>query len=136
MKDLKKSEMKVLELEEVKEITGLGSNTVDLLVLEGSFPQPIVVCGQELGWSAKEVDEWMWIKAIEASWRGDRGWRGGVYSAVRHPSNVLDLDAEAFFLIQADLKIRFQAEEGARVPMSVKPADPFGDALEMDDARI
>lgn len=130
MKDFNKLELTVLEKAEVAEMTGLDSETVGQLVFEESLPQLVVVCGQEVGWSVTEVNEWMWIKAIEASWRGDRGWRDGAYSAVRHPSNVLDLDPKAYFQMKDQLRETDQNVDPENRKITVNQTDPFAVAVE------
>ncbi|MFH0781319.1 MAG: AlpA family phage regulatory protein [Pseudomonadota bacterium] len=106
MKDLKKMEIAVLDMEEVKEKTGVESEfLLDMLRFGGVFPQPVVACGQNIGWSEKEICEWMWIKAIEASWRGEGPWKGEEYSSLRHPSNLFGSNSEILEEIRAELRV-------------------------------
>ena len=135
MKNLNKIEMTVLDLEEVKKETGLDDTFINQLVFQGDFPQPILICGQVIGWSEREIREWMWIKAIETSWGSDSRWKGEAYSNLRHPSNVLGVKNDFFDQIQADVKMNFQPEEGVIVPISVNHVDPFSEVLEMDAAK-
>ena len=125
MKKFKELEMTVLDMEEVEEKTGLDSDAVALLVFEGSFPQPIVMCGQEIGWAEKEVYEWLWIKKIEASWGGGSRWTGANYSLLRHPLNVLGLESDIVSQVLEDVRKPYQPADIKVGQKSIHSADPF-----------
>ncbi|AOE83086.1 helix-turn-helix transcriptional regulator [Pseudomonas sp. TCU-HL1] len=51
--------MKVIRLQQVMEMTGLGRSTVYKYVSENWFPKPIPLGGRSVGWLESEVDEWI-----------------------------------------------------------------------------
>ncbi len=127
MKNIKELELTILDEAEMAELIGLNSDDIDQLEYQFGFPRPIEICGQIVGWSEKEVMEWMWIRAIEASWGSRSRWKGEAYSSLRHPSNMLSLSSELLNLVKADLR-EFLPSESKEL---VRPEDPFGDVLEM-----
>lgn len=136
MEKIKGTDIVVLNEEEVQELTRLDYSLIVSLMYGGTFPEPIVIHGEQVGWSEKEVCEWMWIKAIEASWNSDSRWKGEAYRSLRSPSNLLGLNRELLGQIKGYLNDGFHYEDKKIEPVSVNPADPFGDALEMNAAKI
>ncbi|WP_394560457.1 helix-turn-helix transcriptional regulator [Aquipseudomonas alcaligenes] len=51
--------MKVIRLQQVMEMTGLGRSTVYKYVSEDWFPKPIPLGGRSVGWLESEVSEWI-----------------------------------------------------------------------------
>ncbi|ALY86943.1 AlpA family transcriptional regulator [Pseudomonas aeruginosa] len=51
--------MKVIRLQQVMEMTGLGRSTVYKYVSENWFPKPISLGGRSVGWLESEVKEWI-----------------------------------------------------------------------------
>lgn len=51
--------MKVIRLQQVMEMTGLGHSTVYKYVSENWFPKPISLGGRSVGWLESEVKEWI-----------------------------------------------------------------------------
>lgn len=104
MKNFKISEITILDMEEVKKLTGLDIDTIEQLVWEGNFPKSIYVCGQDCGWSEKEVHEWIWVQAIQMSWSKDSPTLGVSYSTLRNAENVLGLNSEFVSQISAEIR--------------------------------
>ena len=57
--------MKVVRLQRVMEMTGLGRSTVYKYVSEGWFPKPIPLGGRSVGWLEGEVVEWIMARVSE-----------------------------------------------------------------------
>lgn len=57
--------MKVIRLQQVMEMTGLGRSTVYKYVNENWFPKPIPLGGRSVGWLESEVVEWIMAKVSE-----------------------------------------------------------------------
>ena len=57
--------MKVIRLQQVMEMTGLGRSTVYKYVSENWFPKPIPLGGRSVGWLESEVVEWIMAKVSE-----------------------------------------------------------------------
>ncbi|MCE1054819.1 helix-turn-helix transcriptional regulator [Pseudomonas alloputida] len=51
--------MKVIRLQQVMEMTGLGRSTVYKYVSDNWFPKPIPLGGRSVGWLESEVKEWI-----------------------------------------------------------------------------
>ena len=51
--------MKVIRLQQVMEMTGLGRSTVYKYVSGNWFPKPIPLGGRSVGWLESEVKEWI-----------------------------------------------------------------------------
>ncbi|MND26705.1 Prophage CP4-57 regulatory protein (AlpA) [compost metagenome] len=51
--------MKVIRLQQVMEMTGLGRSTVYKYVSDNWFPKPIPLGGRSVGWLESEVREWI-----------------------------------------------------------------------------
>ena len=136
MKDLKNLEMTILDEAEVAGMIDLNIEEFNVIAYQLGFPPPIEICGQEVGWAEQEVKEWMWIKAIEASWSRDSRWGGETYSSLRNPSNLFDLNSLLLLRLKAYLRMIFH-EEGKELGQTLaNPADPFGDSSAIDVAKI
>lgn len=57
--------MKVVRLQRVMEMTGLGRSTVYKYVSENWFPKPIPLGGRSVGWLESEVVEWIMARVSE-----------------------------------------------------------------------
>ena len=57
--------MKVVRLQQVMEMTGLGRSTVYKYVSENWFPKPIPLGGRSVGWLESEVVEWIMARVSE-----------------------------------------------------------------------
>ncbi len=57
----------ILRLPGVKAVTGLSRSTIYLRVAEGTFPKPVSLGGQAVGWLEAEVMEWLKARAEERS---------------------------------------------------------------------
>lgn len=51
--------MKIIRLQQVMEMTGLGRSTVYKYVSENWFPKPVPLGGRSVGWLESEVFEWV-----------------------------------------------------------------------------
>lgn len=50
---------RILRKPELLEVTGLSSATVYRWMAEGSFPQPVRLGANSIGWRSSEVQEWI-----------------------------------------------------------------------------
>ncbi|MDH0057063.1 helix-turn-helix transcriptional regulator [Stutzerimonas stutzeri] len=57
--------MKVIRLQQVMEMTGLGRSTIYKYVSESWFPKPIPLGGRSVGWLEGEVAEWIRERVAE-----------------------------------------------------------------------
>ncbi|MCX2813767.1 MULTISPECIES: AlpA family transcriptional regulator [unclassified Pseudomonas] len=57
--------MKVIRLQQVMEMTGLGRSTIYKYVSENWFPKPISLGGRSVGWLESEVAEWILERVSE-----------------------------------------------------------------------
>ncbi|PKM28841.1 MAG: transcriptional regulator [Gammaproteobacteria bacterium HGW-Gammaproteobacteria-11] len=57
--------MKVIRLQQVMEMTGLGRSTIYKYVSESWFPKPIPLGGRSVGWLEGEVSEWILERVAE-----------------------------------------------------------------------
>ncbi|HEJ6046276.1 TPA: AlpA family transcriptional regulator [Pseudomonas aeruginosa] len=57
--------MKVIRLQQVMEMTGLGRSTVYKYVSDNWFPKPIPLGGRSVGWLESEVNEWILDRVSE-----------------------------------------------------------------------
>ncbi|MEZ3184869.1 AlpA family transcriptional regulator [Pseudomonas sp. LM13] len=57
--------MKVIRLQQVMQMTGLGRSTVYKYVSENWFPKPIPLGGRSVGWLESEVVEWIMARVSE-----------------------------------------------------------------------
>ncbi len=53
------SDLRILRLPEVKDMTGLSTSTIWRKEKEGSFPKRISLGPRSIGWLLKEVEEWI-----------------------------------------------------------------------------
>ncbi len=51
--------MKIIRLQQVMEVTGLGRSTIYKYVSGNWFPKPIPLGGRSVGWLESEVREWI-----------------------------------------------------------------------------
>ena len=56
---MSKSEPKILRLPEVARLTGLSKGTIHRRYREGTFPRPLKLGAQSIGWRREEVLEWL-----------------------------------------------------------------------------
>ena len=54
-----KSEPKILRLPEVARLTGLSKGTIHRRYREGTFPRPLKLGVQSIGWRRKDIDDWL-----------------------------------------------------------------------------
>ena len=54
-----KSEPKILRLPEVARLTGMSKGTIHRRYREGTFPRPLKLGVQSIGWRRKDIDEWL-----------------------------------------------------------------------------
>ena len=52
-------ELRLIKLEEVKGITGLGKTTIYGLIAKGEFPRPKQVAERRVAWRESEVKAWL-----------------------------------------------------------------------------
>ncbi|HBO7423514.1 TPA: AlpA family transcriptional regulator [Pseudomonas aeruginosa] len=57
--------MKVIRLQQVMEMTGLGRSTIYKYFSESWFPKPIPLGGRSVGWLESEVAEWILERVSE-----------------------------------------------------------------------
>lgn len=57
--------MKVIRLQKVMEMTGLGRSTVYKYVSDSWFPKPISLGGRSVGWLESEVADWILSRVSE-----------------------------------------------------------------------
>lgn len=57
--------MKVVRLQQVMEMTGLGRSTIYKYMSESWFPKPISLGGRSVGWLESEVSEWILERIAE-----------------------------------------------------------------------
>lgn len=57
--------MKVIRLQQVMEMTGLGRSTIYKYVSESWFTKPIPLGGRSVGWLEGEVSEWILERVAE-----------------------------------------------------------------------
>ncbi len=51
--------MKLIRLQQVMEMTGLGRSTIYKYISDEWFPRPVPIGGRSVGWVEREVDEWI-----------------------------------------------------------------------------
>jgi prophage regulatory protein len=51
--------MRVLRLDAVVQVTGLGRSTIYKLIGTGEFPSPVPLTGRSVGWLQSEVRSWI-----------------------------------------------------------------------------
>ncbi len=54
-----KSEPKILRLPEVARLTGMSKGTIHRRYREGTFPRPLKLGVQSIGWRRKDIDDWL-----------------------------------------------------------------------------
>ena len=54
-----KSEPKILRLPGVARLTGMSKGTIHRRYREGTFPRPLKLGVQSIGWRRKDIDEWL-----------------------------------------------------------------------------
>ncbi|MGY3173130.1 prophage regulatory protein [Pseudomonas sp. TE12234] len=57
--------MKIIRLNQVKDVTGLGRSTVYKYIAEGSFPKPISLGDRCVGWLESEIHDWILARVAE-----------------------------------------------------------------------
>lgn len=57
--------MKIIRLNQVKDVTGLGRSTVYKYIAEGSFPKPISLGDRCVGWLESEIYDWILARVAE-----------------------------------------------------------------------
>ena len=57
--------MKIIRLNQVKDVTGLGRSTIYKYVAEGSFPKPISLGDRCVGWLESEIYDWILARVAE-----------------------------------------------------------------------
>ena len=62
--------MKIIRLQQVMEMTGLGRSTVYKYVSGRLFPKPIPLGGRSVGWLESEVKEWILDRIEERDMQG------------------------------------------------------------------
>ena len=67
-------ELRLIKLEEVKRLTGLGKTTIYGLIAKGEFPRPKQTAVRRVSWRESEVRAWLAGVPPTESWR-DRGDR-------------------------------------------------------------
>ena len=51
--------MRIMRLNEVKQVTGLGRSSIYKFMGEGGFPKPISLGARAVGWIEEEVTAWV-----------------------------------------------------------------------------
>jgi len=54
--------MKLIRLQQVMAITGLGRSTIYKYISDGWFPRPVPLGGRSVGWVESEVHEWIFAR--------------------------------------------------------------------------
>ena len=62
----------VLRLKQVSSRVGLGRTAIYARVKDGSFPTPVSLGGNAVGWIEAEIEEWI-VARVEASRSGTNG---------------------------------------------------------------
>ena len=57
--------MKLIRLQQVMEMTGLGRSTIYKYISESWFPKPVPLGGRSVGWVESEVNEWIFARIKE-----------------------------------------------------------------------
>ncbi len=57
--------MRIIRLQKVMEMTGLGRSTVYKYVSDSWFPKPISLGGRSVGWLESEVADWILSRVSE-----------------------------------------------------------------------
>ncbi|MBV7480278.1 AlpA family transcriptional regulator [Pseudomonas sp. PDM31] len=57
--------MKIIRLNQVQDVTGLGRSTVYKYIAEGSFPKPISLGDRCVGWLESEIHDWILARVAE-----------------------------------------------------------------------
>jgi len=57
--------MKLIRLQQVMEMTGLGRSTIYKYIAEDWFPKPIPLGGRSVGWLESEIQEWILARIEE-----------------------------------------------------------------------
>lgn len=57
--------MKIIRLNQVKDLTGLGRSTIYKYIAEGSFPKPISLGDRCVGWLESEIYDWILARVAE-----------------------------------------------------------------------
>lgn len=62
--------MKVIRLQQVMEMTGLGRSSIYKYIGDDWFPKPIPLGGRSVGWLESEVQEWILARIEERDAQG------------------------------------------------------------------
>ena len=65
-------ELRLVKLEEVKLLTGLGKTTIYELISDGTFPRPKQTSQRRVAWRESEVREW--LEGVQPT-QPEREWR-------------------------------------------------------------
>ena len=57
--------MRLLRLDEVVQIAGIGKTSVYKLMGEGAFPRPVTIRGRAVRWVSDEIDAWILARIDE-----------------------------------------------------------------------
>ncbi len=57
--------MKLIRLQQVMEMTGLGRSTIYKYISEDWFPKPVPLGGRSVGWLESEVQDWILARIEE-----------------------------------------------------------------------
>lgn len=57
--------MKLIRLQQVMEMTGLGRSTIYKYISEDWFPKPVPLGGRSVGWLESEVQDWVLARIEE-----------------------------------------------------------------------
>ena len=64
--------LRLVKLEEVKLLTGLGKTTIYELISDGTFPRPKQTSQRRVAWRESEVREW--LEGVQPT-QPEREWR-------------------------------------------------------------
>lgn len=76
--------MRTIGIEEVTERTGYVSDEIYIAIYEGDFPEQVSFGGNYFGWLESEVEEWIFVQILKASWGKKCAWNKKDYMRIRN----------------------------------------------------
>jgi prophage regulatory protein len=57
--------MRIMRLDEVMSVTGLGRSSVYKYMAHGTFPRPVSLSDRAVGWVSTEIEDWVKARVAE-----------------------------------------------------------------------
>jgi predicted DNA-binding transcriptional regulator AlpA len=125
MADVGRYELRVLGSKEVQEKTSLDASEIEQGIYEGGFPQQVSLRGKTMGWLEADIQEWMWVQVLKASWGGTCRWSDDAYLAVRRPEAMWGANIDNLNQLRGACGVLCQHKISALCAKNRKEVDPF-----------